>query len=879
MMTPRDVRPPGSTIVRLCARLVPRLHRDDWRAEWTAELAHSGMPPWHLRLRALGAVADALWLARHHGNRATWSTTMLAHDLRYAARSLSRRPAFTTIVVATLALCIGASSAVFTIVESTLLRGLDYRDLGSLAAVWSDNPKEGTDRYPASVGDYYDWRQRSRSFDQLAGYFPIWNATYTAPGAAERLSVGAVSANFLRTLGARPRLGRDFADGEDRPGAQRVAILSHAFWARVFQQDSAALGRTILLDDQSYLIVGVMDADFTFPQNKVDVIVPLPILGRDLERRGVHMLSVIGRLRAGVSIDAARREMAGIGAQLRAEHPKEDAGLGIAVHPLADDLLGDVRRPIIILFAAVCAVLLVGCANVANLMLTRATTRRQELAVRVAMGAAPGAIARQLLTESALIATCSGVFGVLIALGATRALTTVLPDAIARVGRTHADARVLGFTLGVCALVALLCGMAPALRGARGATHDALAEVTRGGTPSRRTRRFHAALVVAELSLALMLAVSAGLLINSFARLRAADPGFRTDHLVRLKVVLPDARYAPGATTDRFFEDVLRQTAALPGVRSAALVSRFPLHEGPLTTAVLVDGAAYAAGDQLPSAEYRIASAGYFATMGIPVLAGREFQPTDNADFSSQRVAIVSRAAAVRLFGTANPVGRRMRLGGPTSPLFTVVGVVGDVHELSLRDAPGPQVYVPWRQRLETAGSIVVHYDGAVASVVSGVRGIVASLDKTLPVFDVQRVEDVMSAASVGDRFTTTVLSAFAALALVLAALGTYGVIAYGVTERTREFGVRMALGARGGDVAVMVVREGLALFAIALPIAFAGIVWSNHALARLLYGVVPSDATTIAAAVATLAVATAIACLVPALRAARVDPTTAIKA
>ena len=882
MTMPRDVRPPGSAIVDLCARLVPRSHRDDWRAEWTAELAHSHMTPSRLRLRALGAAADALWLARHHGDRAAWSPAMLAHDLRYAARSLSRRPAFTTIVVATLALCIGAGSAVFTIVESTLLRGLDYRDLGSLVAVWSDNPKEGTDRYPASVGDYYDWRQRSRSFDQLAGYFPIWNATYTAPDAAERLSVGAVSANFLRALGARPRLGRDFIDGEDRPGARRVAILSHAFWARAFQQDTAALGRAVVLDGQSYVIAGVMGADFTFPQNRVDVIVPLPILGSYLQRRGVHMLSTIGRLRAGVSIDAARREMAGIGAQLRAEHPKEDAGLGVAVHPLADDLLGDVRRPILVLFAAVCAVLLVGCANVANLMLTRAALRRRELAVRVAMGAAPGAIARQLLTESALIASASGVLGVLIALGATRALATMLPDAIARVGRLHVDARVLGFTLVVCLLVALLCGLAPALRGARGATSDALVGSARGGTHGRRARRFHAALVVAELSLALVLAVSAGLLINSFARLRAADPGFRTDHLLRLKIVLPDDRYARGPATDRFFEDVLRRTAALPRVRSAALVSRFPLHEGPLTSDVLVEGAAYAEGDQAPTAQYRIAGAGYFATMGIPVLAGREFLPSDRADSSSRLVAIVSRAAALRLFGTANPVdavGRRMRLGGAKSPPFTVVGVVGDVHELSLREAPGPQVYVSWRQLLGTAGSIVVRYDGAVAPVVAGVRGIVASLDRTLPVFDVQRVEDVMAAASVGDRFTTTLLSAFAALALVLAALGTYGVIAYGVTERTREFGVRMALGARAGDVAAMVVREGLALFAIALPIAFAGIEWSDRALAALLFGVAPSDAGTIGAAVATLAAATAVACFVPALRASRVDPTTAIKA
>lgn len=871
-------RPPGSALIQLVERIVPRSQRDEWRAEWIAELAHSELPAWRLRVRALGALPDGFWFARHHATHAPWSATMLAHDVRYAARTLLRRPTFATIVVVTLALCIGASSAVFSIVEAVLLRGLAYRDLGALVAVWSDNPKERTDRYPVSVGDYFDWRQRSHSFEQLAGFFPIWTATYTAPSTAERLHVGAVSANFLRTLGVTPRVGRDFVQGEDRPGAAPVAILSYGFWTRVFQQDTAALGKVIVLDDHPYVVAGVMGADFTFPQNRVDVIVPLPILGGYLQRRGVHMLSVIGRLRPGMSIESARREMAGIGAQLRAEHPKEDAGLGISVHPLAGDLLGDVQRPILVLFAAVCAVLLVGCANVANLMLARAASRRRELAVRVAMGAPPGAIARQLLTESALLALAAGAFGVLLAFGATRALSSMLPAAIARVGHVRVDGRVLGFTLGASVLVALLCGIAPALRGAREATYDALPEAARGGTHGRRARRFQASLVVGELALAMVLTVSAGLLVNSFARLTAIDPGFRTDHRVRMKIDPPDARYRRGPATDRFFETVLRQTRALPGVRSAALVSRFPLHDGPLTSDALVEGAPYTVGDQPPAVQYRMASAGYFATMGIPVLAGREFLPSDNADSSSRLVAVVNRTAAIRLFATQNPLGKRLRLGSADSPLFTVVGVVGDIHELSLREAAEPEVYVSSRQGLATAGSIVVDYDGAPASLVAGVRRIVSSLDKTLPVFDVQSLEAVVAAARTGDRFTTALLSSFAALALVLAALGTYGVIAYGVAERTREFGVRMALGAQSREVASMVLREGLALFSIALPIAFAGMAWSNRALARLLFGVVPSDPSTIAAAVGALAGATAIACTVPALRASRVDPTIAIK-
>jgi putative ABC transport system permease protein len=879
MSANRGHRPPGSSIVRHIARIVPRSHRDGWRDEWIAELSHSPLPPWRLRIRAAGAIVDALWIARHHGAWAGLGSTRFAHDVRYAARSLARRPAFSLIVIATLALCIGATSAVFSVVESVLLRGLDYRDLGRLVAVWSDNPKESNPHYQVSIGDYFDWRDRSRSFEQLAGFFPIWNATYNAPDVAERLKVGAVSGNFLRALGVSPRIGRDFVDGEDRRGAAGVVILSNAFWTRAFNSDPATIGKSILLDRKLYTIVGVMGPGFTFPQNKVDVIVPLPILGGYYDRRGVHMLSVIGRLRRGVTIDQARSEMTSIAAQLRGEHPSEDAGLGSTVRPLVDELLGDVRRPILVLFAAVCAVLLIGCANVANLMLSRVMGRRQELAVRNAMGAPPGAIARQLLTESALIAVVSGIVGVAIAFGATHAAAAMLPESIARIGSVRVDTRVLGFTLGVCILAALLCGAAPALNGARNATGQTLPDAARGTSRSRGARRVHSTLVVAELALAMMLVVSAGLLINSFIHLTATDPGFRTHGILRMKVELPDAGYRRGRQTDQFFERLLSGAGALPGVRAAARVSRFPLHDGHLTSDVLTEGSQYAEGDQPPTAEYRTASERYFEAMGIPVIAGRTFAPTDVADSTAQLVAVVNRTASLKFFGTPNAVGKRLRIGRATSPLFTVVGVVGDIRQISLREPSVPEVYISSRQGLSTAGSIVIAYDGAPAPVLAGVRRIVASLDKTIPVADVQLIEDVMATAAAGDRFTTTMLTAFALLALILAVLGTYGVIAYGVAERTREIGVRMALGAQRREVVVMVLGDGMRLFAFALPIALAGIWWTNRALTSLLFGVLPSDVPTQAVAVAVLVVATAVACVVPARRASRVDPTVAIRA
>ena len=871
-------RPPGAWIVRQVARIVPRSHRDGWRDEWISELSHSSLSPWRLRLRAAGAIVDALWIARHHSSWARLDSTRFAHDVRFAARSLARRPGFSLIVVATLALCIGATSSVFSVVESVLLRGLNYRDLDRLVAVWSNNTKESNDSYQVSVGDYFDWRDRAHSFEQLAGFFPIWNASYTAPDVAERLSVAAASANILRTLGVQPRLGRDFAEGEDTRGAPGVVILSHAMWTRLFQQNPAAIGKSILLDGQPYTVIGVMGPGFTFPENRVDVIVPLPILGNYIDRRGVHMLSVIGRLRSGATIESAHREMESIAAQLRTEHPSEDAGLASTVRPLAADLLGDVRRPILVLFAAVCAVLLIGCANVANLMLARVMARQQELSVRTAMGAPPGAIARQLLTESALIAVVAGVLGVGIAFGVTHAAESFLPESMARIGAVRLDGRVVAFTVGVCVLVSLLCGAAPAFRGARNTTSGALPDAARGASRGRAARRIHATLVVTELALAMILVVSAGLLINSFSRLTATNPGFRTHGVLRMKLELPTAAYRRGRESDQFFETLLGEIGALPGVRSVARVSRFPLHDGHLTSSILVEGTPYADHDRLPEVEYRMASARYFETMNIPVIAGRPFGPMDTADSTAQLVAIVNRTAAVKFFGTPNAVGKRLRFGGPERPLFTVVGVVGDVRQISLREPAAPEVFISTRQGLATAGSIVIAYEGAPGPILAGVRRIVSTLDKRLPVYDVQSIEDVIAKAAVGDRFTTTVLASFALLALVLAALGTYGVIAFGVAERTREIGVRMALGAQRREVVTMVVRDGMRLFAFAMPIAFAGIWWSNRAIATLLFGVLPSDLPTQAVALGTLAVATAVACVIPARRASRVDPTIAIR-
>lgn len=886
-MTAPTANPPGSTLVRLAARLLPASRRDEWIAEWIAELEWTwrGDPnagqsvgdALRLRLRCLGAMSDALSLRRRlHRDESARSNT-LAGDVRFAVRSLRRTPVFTAIVVSTLALCIGATTSVFSIVESSLLNGPGYRNLDQLVAVSSDNPKENNNHYQVSVGDYYDWRARSHAFARLAAFFPTWNTLYSAPDGVERLDVGAVSANLLGTLGTSPSLGRDFAEGEDRPGAPGTVILSHEFWSRELQADPRVLGKSLTFDGKPYVVIGVMDTRFVFPESKVDILLPLSVLGTYLDRREVHLLSVVGRLRDGMSIDAARREMTPIAAQLRQEHAKEDGGLGVAVRPLGDDLLGEVRRPILVLFGAVCAVLFIGCANVTNLMFGRAWGRRQELAVRTAMGAQPAAIVQQLLVESAVIALGAAVLGVGLAIAATHTLSTLLPVSITHFGPVAIDGPVLGFTLAVSVAVTLVCGTAPAIGAARKTMRRTLADSTRA-SHGRGARRVYRALVVGELVLALVLTVGAGLLINSFARLSGVNAGFRRDHVARLKVALPSVAYAAPSARFRYYQNLLEQIRALPGVRDAGFINRFPLHDGNVTTAIVVDGDPAPPPGTGPSADYRIASVGYFGAMGIPLRAGRDFAATDNTDSTSRAVAIVNETAARTILHSPSPVGRRVGLGGSSRPLFTIIGVVGDVHDPSLRAAPRPQIFLTVQQAPQSGGNLVVHYTGAAGPIVTEVRRIVRSIDNSVPLFDVQTVDDVLDQANVGDRFTMLVLSGFSLLALLLAALGTYSVMASGVAERTREIGVRIALGARAQDVLAMVLGEGAVLFAIALPIALAGVWAATRALQSLLFGVAPTDPGTIALAALALAAATAVACYLPARRAASVDPTTAIR-
>jgi putative ABC transport system permease protein len=881
MNEPTRPRPPGSSLLAAIAFLVPASHREGWLAEWNAELAHawgcrSGSDrrlATRLRLRCLGAIVDALWIRRHSTNTSR-RTSMFAHDVRYAARSLARKPAFTAVVVGTLALCIGANTAIFSVVNSVLLHGLPYRDLDRLVAIWSNDTQSKRDRNSVSIGDFRDMQMRAKTVTNIAAYFPSWNATYTAPDVAERVNVGPVSYNFFSLLGIAPELGRAFLASDDGVGAPRTVILTHAFWMRRFNGDPSVIGKSITLDGESHAVIGIMGADFPFPEAKVDVIAPFTTLAPYWNRRGVHIVFLLGRLAPGVTIEAAQRELASIAAQLESEHPKENHGFGATVLPLRTALLGDVRTPIIVLFAAVCAVLLIGCANVANLMLARASSRRQELAVRAALGADQRAIIGQLLTESALIAVAAGAIGVGLAVVATKAMARLVPPTIARIASIHVNGTALGFTLLVSLAAALLCGLAPAFRGARSASHHSLKESARGNRTHGR-RRLQSALVVAELSLSLVLVVSAGLLIISFARLAGASPGFRADHLVKMKIALADTRYRTAGARVHFFNTLLPALRQLPDVESVGGVSRFPLFDANLTSTVAPVGVDPISA-HIPDFDFRIAGGDYFTTMGIPLLGGRVFTWSERNDSGATPVAVINRTGASLLFGEGNAVGERVTVSG--GPPMEIVGVVGDVHDASMREAPRPQVYVSAQQSGPSALTLVIRHKGPTGPVLDGVRRTLAAIDPTTPLFAIQTVDELMSDATRGDRFTTVLLSAFSLLALLLAAVGTYGVIAFGVSERTREIGVRIALGADKAGVLAMVLREGLALMAIALPLAMLGVWFASRGIGGLLYGVSPTDPPTMIAALGTLFAATLLACYIPARRAASVDPLIAIR-
>jgi len=810
--------------------------------------------------------------------RADWWEALL-QDARFATRSLLARPSFLVIASVTLGLGIGANAAIFSVVDAALLKPLPYARPDRLVSVWPDGAM--------MPGVYVEVRNANRTLDPIAGY--SGGAAVSMTGASEpaRLVMSEVTSRFFDVLGARAELGRTLLEGEDQPGRDRLAILGHALWQQRFGGDRGVIGRSIVVDGIPRTIVGVMPASFRFPSPAVDFWVPVSLdaspanIGRYW---GTSHLSVIGRLRAGVSVARAQQEIATLVDRSRSSFPwrMPDAwGTGVTVVPLERKVVGDIGPMLMLLFGSVAVVLLIACVNVANLLLGRAAGREREIAIRASLGAGRARIVRQLLTESVMLGLVGGALGLVVAVVGVRALLLLIPAGMPRVTEVAIDARVLVFTMVTALATGLGFGLAPALRASR-PTLQAILGATRnaGGTLARR--RLSELLVVGQIALGVVLVAGAGLLIKSFWRLHQVELGFRPEQVIAADIPIPAFPSDSMVRGRAFFERVLEQARAIPGVRSVAVASVLPFGGvGSMQSSFAADIEAHPVppGGSVPMLVQTVVSDDYFATMGIPLLRGRGFTLADRD--SAPAVAVVDELTAKQLWPNADPLGQRFR------PVWvkrwvTVVGVVGTVKRDSLSSAGEVAIYLSTRNTagfwFPTQMTLVLRTDAGVTTLAPRLRDAVASVDPTVPVKAVRPVADLVSDSAARARFTMLLLATFAAVALVLGAVGVYGVVAYAVARRTREIGVRMALGARASDVLAMVLREAGTLTTVGVALGIAGALAASRVLAGFLFGVTPTDLAVFVSVPAVLGVVALGACVIPARRAARVDPVTALR-
>jgi putative ABC transport system permease protein len=801
-------------------------------------------------------------------------------DIRYAMRTLLKRPGLTVVALITLALGIGVNTAIFSAVDSVLLRPLPFKDPERLTAVWEHTPHLGIARNEFAPANYFDLRNQNQVFEGV-GAFGDLSVNMTGAGEPEQLEGQLVTANVFTLLGVPAALGRTFADGEDQTGRENVAVLSDALWTRRFNRDPGIINRNVTLNGESFTVVGVMPAGFFFPVRETELWVPWAMEPGQAEGRGDHYFRLVARLKPGVTREQANAEAESIAARLAAEYPRTNEGLGFVVNSFHGDYVGDLRRPILILFVAVGLVLLIACANVANLLLAQATTRRREIAIRMALGARRWAIARQLLTESLLLATAGGLLGVFAAIWGVEALSKLLPESLSKLQAISVDSRVFLFTGGVTLLTALVFGVVPALHAARANPGEALAETGRdvaGGLSGRYLRRV---LVIAEVALAVILLAGAGLLIRSFNHLRQVDLGFKPDNLLTMRMVLPLPKYQKPETRRAFYDELLRRINEIPGVESAGLNTRLPLSTSGMKFSFSVEGRTMPSDSNLPFAVYRVVNPDYFRAMGIPLQRGRVFDTRDNAD--STPALIVNRRLAEQFWPGEDPTGKRLKIGPPDSPnpWATVIGVVGDVRQTGLYGEQLAELYAPYAQERRSWMSprdLVVRTRGDAASLAGAVREAVWAVDKDQPVSNIRTMDRVLAAAISRERFQMLLLSLFATLALVLACVGLYGVISYAVAQRTHEIGIRMALGARPGDVLRLVIRQGMVLTFAGLLLGTVGGLAVTRVMTDLLFGVTATDAVTFISVGGLLLVVAFLACYVPARRATKVDPLIALR-
>jgi putative ABC transport system permease protein len=806
-------------------------------------------------------------------------------DARYGARMLFKNPGFTITAILTLALGIGANTAIFSVVNAVLLRPLPYVEPQRLVSIYETNKQKAELRSAFSYPDFFDLRSQNSSFEQIASYY---ESSVTLSGIETPLNLQAIvtSADLFTVLKANPLLGRGFTADEEKPGGTFAAVISYTLWQKQFGADPNIIGRSLKLNDRLYNIIGVMPAGFQYPiaADPADLWITLavdairtPDDAPVTENRGSHHFQVIGRLKPGVPIEQANADVETIAAKLEQQYPKENTYRGMKVYPFHEDLVSDYGSALWIILGAVGCVLLIACANVANLLLARATVRHREIAIRAALGASRWQIIRQLLTESILLSFGGGVLGLLLAWWGTEALIHLIPDDLPRLSEINLDWWVLGFTFAISFITGILFGLAPALQAAKIELTEAMKESARTGV-SRHRARLRNILVIAEVAIAIVLLVGAGLLLQSYSKLQKVNLGFDPNNVVTASVELPDARYPKPEQIAQFYQQLLERVQATPGVTNASAIMPQPLSGNVFRTSVEFEGRTYPQGET-PRTMFRANLLNYFDTMKVQMVSGRDFTKQDTD--KSQLVCVVNEAFVKAYFPDENPIGKRVKPGisvTKETPWREIVGVVQNVKHLTLQRDFDPELYVPHSQVPFNSMGLVIRTDGDPKAMAKIIQSEVNALDKDVPVFNVKTMNQYLGSAIAQPRFNALLIGMFGLLALTLTAIGLYGVIAYSVAQRTQEIGIRMALGAQTTDVLKMVIRQGLILTCIGLAAGVAGAFYLTKLIATMLYNVSPTDRMTFIYAAAILLGVALIASFVPARRASRVNPVIALR-
>jgi len=794
----------------------------------------------------------------------------LLRDIRYGVRSLLKRPGFTAIALVALALGIGANTAIFSLVNAVLLRPLPFAEPDRLVWVWG-NIKGGGNRASVSPLDFLDYRQQNSTFEEFAASMQL-RLNYTGGGEPERLEASGVTGNYFQALGAKPAFGRTFQLENEKPGNDQVAVLSYSLWQKRFAGDPAIINKTITLDGRSCAVLGVMPPDFSMPR-AVDVWVPMNFdIHPGMKQRKAHFLRPIGRLKAGVTMAEAQADTDAIARRLEEQYPESNSGWNLRLVSLREQLVGNTRPTLFILFGAVGFVLLIACANVANLLLVRAAGRQKEIAVRTALGAGRWRIVRQMITESVLLSLAGGALGTLLAFWGVELLVALSADSLPLTAKVGIDATVLGFTLLVSLITGVLFGLAPAFRTMKLNLSESLKEGGRSGSEGGHRNRTRNVLVVLESAVAVVLLIGAGLLVRSLWRLQDTSPGFDARNVLTMGINLPEAKYGEPEKAAGFFSELESRVAGLPGVESVGLVSELPLSGQPNDMPYTVEGRPPVSIDQAFDDDFRRVNTNYFKAIGIPFLRGRTF--TEQEVRQGAKVVIISELLASQVFPNEEPLGKRLIMSfGNTA--FEIIGVVGDIRHRALESSPAAAMYMP---AYEGSMNVVIRGKGDPASLAAAVRKEVLQIDPNQPVADIRTMLQWLDRAVAAPRYRTTLLGLFALVALALASTGIYGVMAYSVSQRTHEIGVRMALGARRMDVMRLVVRQGMTLVIVGVALGLAGSFALTRLMASLLFGVTAKDPFTFVAVSALLTLVAFVACYIPARRATKVDPLVALR-